>query len=251
MSRPDLARNRPLQAWRRFLVALGLHYSFYISDFNMPKTFNIAEAARLAQQSYHADDHPALKRMITHRHKGHAQALYLKDDTLLILGSNSAVDYLRYNFRPLRAGSPKMTVKSVATAKGTSGTVWHQGFLQHAREIQDWLGVIKRRPKFIIGHSLGAATTQILSKGYKVPGIAFAAPRPCKARMGPIKSSLCLAINRTDDIVAKVPSSFQHLAQTIVLKPSKFQGVRHKMTHYVTILDAARKAGQVPKSWPK
>jgi len=216
----------------------------------MSKTYKILEAAELASQVYEPHKHPSFRKKIAFEHKGHAQAVMLKDGTLVIAGSNSAVDYLRYNFRPLGAGRKKMTVNAVDTARGTSGTVWHQGFLLHAREIQSWLVRINRTPKFIIGHSLGAATTQILCKGYGVPGIAFAAPRPCKARVSPIKSSKCLAILRTDDIVAKVPTKFVHLAETIQLRPSVWMGIKHKMTHYERILKAGIKTGQVRKSWP-
>jgi hypothetical protein len=57
---------------------------------------------------------------------------------------------------------------------------YHRGFLLHASRIKAFLG--DRVPSFIIGHSLGAASAQILGTHFNVPTICLASPQVVKRR---------------------------------------------------------------------
>ena len=107
------------------------------------------------------------------------------------------------------------------------------------------------RPKYIIGHSLGPAATQILVCTYGAPGIGFAAPRPRRSR-GAIKNSdLCLCVNRDDDAVCDLPVSFHHMGHVhkARAKRSVF-GPDHSMRHYRRVIDEQQVAGLLRKHWP-
>ncbi len=211
--------------------------------------FSIDGAAILAEASYQSKriTKPKLLKSCPHED---VQAHVLDGDILLLPGSNSLQDYLLYNLRPLRLGRQKYRMDDETTAKGASGTIWHQGFLAYSVVVFEWLKDIKVRPKFIIGHSLGAAATQILTKSYGVPGIGFAAPRT-KANRGPVKNhEKCLIINRVDDIVPKVPSSFVHMGVVKELKvESNRKFTAHSMKHYRKIVKAALAHKVIPQNW--
>jgi len=137
----------------------------------------IEDAAALADASYaiHTLHAPRVDLSCPHED---VQAFVLSTGVLLLPGSNSLRDYLRYNLRPLRLGTRRLKMADGATEQGASGTFWHQGFLGYAKVVYDWLAGENIRPGAIIGHSLGAAAAQILGKTYAVPTIGFAAPRP-------------------------------------------------------------------------
>lgn len=211
--------------------------------------FSIEDAAVLAEASYSANriTSPRVMQSCPHRD---VQAHVLEGDILLLPGSNSIRDYLRYNLRPLRLGQQQFKMSDDATQKGHSGTTWHQGFLAYSSVVFEWLKTINVTPKYVIGHSLGAAATQILSKSYGVPGVGFAAPRT-KLVDGPVKHhEKCLLINRFDDVVPKIPSAFNHMGQVkeLTVNPKrKFPA--HSMKHYREIVDLGRSGGKLPSHW--
>jgi hypothetical protein len=65
------------------------------------------------------------------------EAHFLKNGILLIPGSNSLMDYLKFNLRTLNLGGKQYRMSDATTKKGASGTTWHQGFLAHAKIIFD------------------------------------------------------------------------------------------------------------------
>tara|TARA_B110000902_G_C14220917_1_gene555124 strand:- start:324 stop:974 length:651 start_codon:yes stop_codon:yes gene_type:complete len=211
----------------------------------------IKEAARLAEASYkrkrrahrkiREDAHDILN-------DKDVQAFYMKNGVLLIMGSNSLMDYVRYNLRLLRLGTTQYKMSDDTTEDDAKGITWHQGFLAHAKIIQQWIEKNHEIPKFIIGHFLGAAATQILCKDWKVPGIAFAAPRPHKYQDN---SDLCLCINRHDDLVTKLPTNFHHMGKMVTCKSrSSLFRSKHPMKHYRTAVAERQKLGLLAKSWP-
>ena len=211
---------------------------------------SLNDAASLAEASYEIDRIKSPKRIISCPHPD-VQAHVMEGGILLLPGSNSVRDYLRYNLRPLRFGHKQLALKDGGTAKGASGTTWHQGFLAYSKVIYDWLDEQSIKPETIIGHSLGAAAAQILSKSYAAAAIGFAAPRP-KLVNGPVKyDDLCLLINRNDDPVPKLPSGFHHMGVTKLLAPARAQWFSsHKMASYKITTAAGQKAGVLPRSWP-
>ncbi|MFL4471980.1 hypothetical protein ACERZ8_19635 [Tateyamaria armeniaca] len=218
----------------------------------MSHSYEIKLAAQMAEASYAGRNHGSLATALRKElDDDDVQALFLKGDILLIPGSNSVADYLKFNLRVLNIGGKRFRLNDDHTEAGASGTIWHQGFLRHAQVIFAWLERERLRPKFIIGHSLGAAATQILVRTYGVPGIGFAAPRPRRSR-GAIKHShLCLCINRDDDAVCTLPGSFHHMGHVhhARAKRSVF-GPDHSMKHYRRVIDEQQVAGILGKRWP-
>lgn len=215
-------------------------------------SYDIALAAKMVEASYRGASHRSLARDVqAELDKNDVQALFLKQKILLIPGSNSVSDYLKFNLRVLNIGGKRYRLNDDDTEKGASGTVWHQGFLTFAKEIYDWLERENLRPKYIMGHSLGAAATQILVRTYGVPGIAFAAPRPRRSS-GSIKhSNLCLCLNRDDDSVCDLPPSFHHMGRVHRARAAaSVFGPDHSMKHYGRVVGEQISAGRLGKKWP-
>ncbi|MEX0283395.1 MAG: hypothetical protein AB3N23_02180 [Paracoccaceae bacterium] len=215
--------------------------------------YPIKAAAQLAQASYKGQAHRSLApRIANSLDENDVQAHFLDNRILVIPGSNSVMDYLKFNLRILNIGGKKYRIDDPSTAAGHSGTRWHQGFLAHAKTIWDWMEAENQRPIYIIGHSLGAAATQILCKSYRVPGIGFACPRPRKSRGGMHQNDLCLCINRNDDRVCDLPGTFHHLGHvaTCIARRSGF-GMEHSMKFYRKSVEQAQATGQLPVNWPR
>ncbi|MEM6759926.1 MAG: hypothetical protein AAF601_10650 [Pseudomonadota bacterium] len=218
----------------------------------MSHRYEIARAAALIEAAYVGTAHRSLApRLRAALDSDDVQALYLDNGILLVPGSNSVADYLKFNLRVLNIGGKRYRLNDAATEQGASGTRWHQGFLRFTKVIYDWLEAERLRPTYIIGHSLGAAATQILVRTYGVPGIAFAAPRPRRSK-GPIKhSALCLCLNRDDDRVCDLPPHFHHMGRVHRARARRsVLGPDHKMKHYRRVVDEQQKAGLLGKKWP-
>lgn len=207
-------------------------------------------AAQLAEVSYQARTNrsikPHLDRSIDHND---VQAHMLKNRVLLIPGSNSAMDYLRFNVRLLNVGGKRYSVKNGAT--GTAfGRVWHQGFLAHAMDIYE--AFKSKPPKFIVGHSLGAASAQILSLLWDVPAIGFAAPRLYAGGTPVNNDRNCLCLWRGDDPVGSLPGhKFRHAGRSVRLGRSLSMGVlNHSMKHYRAAISDPNHKSVVPSVWP-
>ena len=212
--------------------------------------YTLKRAAELAEASYVGKSAPVIKKQFkAELDEDDVQAILLKDNTLLIPGSNSINDYIRYNFR-VRGMFRRKQLK-MATHVGTAPVTWHQGFLAHAKVVQDWLLRKKYKPTFIIGHSLGAASAQILSAGYGIPAIGFAAPRPSRTASSRAAADKCLLVNRTDDNVCTLPGGFHHLGDVRAIKPRAPNfGMDHNMGHYRRAVNEGILARKVPDRWP-
>lgn len=174
---------------------------------------------------------------------------HLTDNGILLLpGSNSILDYAHFNLRVFNIGGKKYRLSSRTDERGASGTVWHQGFLRYSRSVFNWVG--HRKPKFIIGHSLGAAAAQVLSKSWNVPAVGFAAPRPRRGGGSVRNDGKCLVICRVDDVVCNLAPSFHHLGQAKFLEPDGREwGFNHSMNNYVRILQNNKGPDKVPTHW--
>lgn len=188
------------------------------------------------------------------------EAYMLSNNCLLIPGSNSFADYVRFNLRVIKAGAKQLTLSykhadkevfSKETKAGASRTIWHQGFFSHANIISKWIGADQSDwPSLIIGHSLGAASAQILSKTFVSPAIGFAAPKLRKVN-GRIKHDhLSLSICRADDIVCSLPSGFHHTGQTRqLIHKNRKRGLNHNMTAYIDALENQKPGLNIPTVW--
>ena len=184
----------------------------------------------------------------------------LSNGCLLIPGSNSFADYIRFNLRIIRLGAKqlKLTYKqgdnevfSEDAKAGASRTIWHQGFLAHATIIYDWIGKDQSNwPNLVIGHSLGAASAQILSKTFVTPAIGFAAPKLRKVNGRINHDHLSLSICRDDDVVCTLPGGFHHTGQIkkLIHKKRK-RGLNHNMKAYIDALENQAPGLNIPTVW--
>ena len=147
----------------------------------------LREAANLIQAGY--DN--TLGSSVLKAYDAHGvQAFVLKDRTLVIPGTNERRDW-RTNFN---------------VGKGSSGRIWHRGFLEHARAVFAFAAPLK--PKLVLGHSLGAASAQIVAVSLNIPAICYASPQPLRGQRWFKGEYRIMNICRRDDAVAKLPPSF-------------------------------------------
>lgn len=215
-------------------------------------SISIAQCANLVAGSYDAVKHKnpvkTVPGVVHYLDNKGAQALMLDHNVLVIPGSNEVIDWIRnvnvYNILGKR-------YKAKSQAKSKTGAILHTGFNRHADLVSKFAK--EHDAKFIIGHSLGAATAQILGSWMGVPAIGFASPR---VKLGPRKvknESKVLNICRWDDLVTHVPSSqlgFRRLGKTIHLVASETNpGLDHSMDHYIEALGFETLGAQLPKTW--
>jgi len=217
--------------------------------------YDIALAAKMVEASYEIFRRPSARNSLRGNITGtldrnHVQALFLKQRILLIPGSNSIADYVMFNLRALNFGGKKYRLNDELTETWGPGVIWHQGFMKHAKVITDWLKRNDYKPKFVMGHSLGAAATQIIVRTHDIPGIAFAAPRVTRGTVQPAPASKCLCLNRLDDKVCSLPSSFEHLGEIHEAGTRQFLRFDHKMRHYKSMIAEEQRAGNLGTRWP-
>ncbi|MEL6959428.1 MAG: hypothetical protein AAGL89_10800 [Pseudomonadota bacterium] len=212
--------------------------------------YGLPQAAALAQASYSATRHKDIKPRIARSiDQNDVQATLLDNGLLLVPGSNSAWDYLRYNVRLLNVGGRRFKVKNGQTGQAM-GRLWHQGFLAHAMLIHE--AFKSTPPRYIIGHSLGAASAQVLSLLWGVPAVGFAAPRLYAGGRSVANHRKCLCLWRKDDPVGSLPGqTFRHAGKSVMLAKSRRAGVlNHHMRHYRAAISDPNHAGILPKTWP-
>ena len=163
-----------------------------------------------------------------------AEAFALMDGTLVIPGSDSVQDYIRYNFNyGILALREKL--KNLFKPKGI---IYHKGFLAHSREIEGF--AVQNNIIRITGHSLGAASSQLLASRLGLKAINFAAPKV--VRRGwfvEVEKGLIENFNRKDDSVTRFPGwRWKHIGDTSILdtKVGHF-GFDHQIKHYVTAMN--------------
>ena len=212
----------------------------------------IENCADLALKSYAAAK--ALKRgrsaqgVVAHLDRRGAQAMMLDHKVLLIPGSNELVDWMRnvnvYNILGKR-------YKAKASAKSKTGAVLHSGFNSHANLIGKFAK--EHDAQFVIGHSLGAATAQILGSWLGVPAVGFASPRVKLGSRRVKNESKILNICRLDDLVTHVPPSeigFRRLGKTVqLIAPETNPGLDHSMPNYIAALDFDTLGDALPRAW--
>ena len=178
------------------------------------------------------------------------QAHYMKDGTLVIPGTNEFSDWFDFN---LQFGGQPMNGHGFEVVPGDSGTLWHGGFLEHAQIVYTFAKGL--RPQFIVGHSLGAASAQIVGASLGIPAIAFAAPKTCQSRGRMHGEGWVLNICRVDDTVCHVPPSFlgfRNVGSLYWLTPDEVHpGEDHKIEHYMELLTLPRVQERVPMRWPR
>ena len=180
-------------------------------------------------------------------------------NVMLITGSSNLQDYLFYNLRPLRP-LPSMT-EIDRICQDLPRRAYHKGFLLHAARILRFLG--SARPDYIVGHSLGAASAQILGTALNVPTICFASPQVVKRRF--LKAARFRQADHPQWKVFNVAweqdfvtrgyrmTGLRALGHRVELDlESQNIGIDHFVRDYKRLItaDAAGAAPKLPKHWP-
>jgi hypothetical protein len=209
-------------------------------------------AAGLAVASYRPGRHGSVAaRLMRSLDEDDVQAHMLDNGVLLVPGSNAVMDYFKFNLQALTVKGERLSIKGNETERGASGTLWHKGFLRHACAIFDWVEAHGPPPRFIIGHSLGAAAVQILTMTWRVNGIGFAAPRPRRNPARPGQERYCLLVNRDDDLVPRLPHWFHHMGRVHVARAARSRLLpAHAPPHYRAVVAEELKKGRLPVQWP-
>lgn len=168
-----------------------------------------------------------------------AEAFICEDGLLVIPGTNDPDDWRKYN---LRLFSWKM-------ARAAGGYRFHSGFLKHANLVYHWAK--DKGVRGVTGHSLGAASAQMLGPMLNVPAVCFAAPRVAVMGHNYGREDQILCINRTDDAITSVPMFlFRHLGTVQKLEPDKAKrGSDHKIEKYVEALTTWPQYAGLPRDW--
>jgi hypothetical protein len=200
---------------------------------------NVFDAGQLIDQAYKNK----LGRKVQHKvDVAGVQAFYLKDGTLVIPGTNEKSDWTDYNLK-------------FEAVKGDSGRYWHKGFMTHAQLVYMFAKSLK--PKFIIGHSLGAASAQIVGSSMRVPTIAFASPKVLSGKTRLAGEGWVANYLRMDDTVCHMPPGlgrkrFRHVGSRYWMAPDGVNpGEDHSVKNYMEILRDERYKTMVPKDWPR
>ncbi len=214
---------------------------------------SVMNAAQMAAQSYDITRMIQMGR-VPEAVKAHvdiagAQAHMMAHGVMVIPGSNDLLDWFN-NFDVYRILGKSF--RRGQKGRGSTGAVFHAGFLRHASRLQRFAK--DNHVQFLIGHSLGAATAQILGASLGVPATGFASPR-VKFGRGRLKNEgLVLNICRADDLVTRVPPSeagFRRLGKTVrLVSKATNPGMDHSMDHYIDALKEHVSAHGLPQSWP-
>ncbi|GHA52337.1 hypothetical protein GCM10008927_17170 [Amylibacter ulvae] len=177
---------------------------------------------------------------VSHRFDvGGAQAFFLDDETLVIPGSNEISDYPEFNL-------------DISKIKGDSGRFYHRGFLRHAQLVFTFAKGLQ--PKFVIGHSLGGASAQIVGSSLGIPTIAFASPKVLSGAKKVRGEHHVVNYQRMDDPICFMPpgkKKFRHIGKTYWMAPNTLDiGFNHKVLEYIKIIKAARTNPKLPQRWP-
>ena len=206
----------------------------------------LMQAAELVEKSYAGPNAlPPLKA----KSSGTAQAYLTTDDVLVIPGTNEFADWFKYNAQAFNGTGAQVGWGGVNTAIATA--LWHFGFARHALETVIFMGA--RRPKFIIGHSLGAGSAQILACHYRVPTVCFASPRPRFGIDQLPEEGWAVNLVNNDDIIGAVlaaEAGFRRIGSVRGLNPTTTGGLHHSMAEYKPALAARLATGSLDPFWP-
>lgn len=207
---------------------------------------SLTEAADLAEKSYLG---PAALPPLKAKNTDTAQAYLTMDDVLVIPGTNEISDWTKYNLQAFNAKGSQVGWAGANPA--IAAAIWHFGFARHALEVAIFLGA--RQPKFIIGHSLGAGSAQILACHYQVPTVCFASPRP---RFGVDKlpgEGWAINLVNNEDIIGAIlaeEAGFRRVGSVRGLNPTATGGLHHSMADYIPALKARLATGSLNPFWP-
>ncbi len=196
-------------------------------------TMKLTQAADLIEKAY---DNKLGNLQRTRIDLDGAQAAILTDGTLVIPGTNEMRDWSDFNLKH---------------SKGDSGRIWHGGFLAHAKIIYPFAkGAGAKR---VLGHSLGAASAQIVAASLGVPAICFASPRPLRGKSRFKGEHRILNVCRFDDTACHLPFPFlgyRQLGKVHWVSPREQQSAgSHKLKDYLRAMAKGKSNPVLPDSW--
>ena len=207
---------------------------------------NMLDAARMVEETYAGSNKSDIETSID---VAGVQAVYLKNGVLVIPGTNEFSDWFDFN---LNINDKAVSGHGFEVVAGDSGALWHAGFLEHAQMVYMFAKGV--RPKFIVGHSLGAASAQIVGMSIRTPTIAFASPQTCRSRDRLQNEGWVVNVCRIDDAVCHVPPKFlgfRTIGSRYWMKPDELDADEdHKISNYAALLKLKRIQEQVPVDWP-
>ena len=186
------------------------------------------------------------------------RTLNLKN-ALVVTGSRNVKDYLYYNFRPNRSLRRTPELEELQRKSGFPERAYHRGFLFHAARVLRFLR--GRTPAFIIGHSLGAASAQILGTALEIPTICFASPQVVKKRFleGPPRKDqhpqwnvFNVAWNKDFVTRGYRLTGLRSLGHRVILKNGTVNlGIDHFVLDYARLIymDSEKAEQKLPKFW--
>jgi hypothetical protein len=191
----------------------------------------IIDAARLMYNAYY--DKPSLAATESISLAGVEAHFVRSAGAFIIEGTNSLKDWFQYNFN---------LFIDAAVTRGDSGALYHAGFYNHAMRAYAFAKPFREEIRVVIGHSLGAASAQIVGPSLGKPTIAFASPRPL-LRGDAVKPNLVTNFCREDDLICRLPPGafsgllgYQHVGAVVWLSPSTPQlGEDHRIDEYIDI----------------
>lgn len=206
----------------------------------MAKRFNVSKAGDLISLSYEDRLGPRIKKSLD---RNGVQAYFLFDGTLVIPGSNEVSDYTDFNLR-------------LRKVKYTDGRKYHNGFLSHAKQILKWLDEKSLEPSRITGHSLGAASAQIVGSRLAKPTVAFAAPKVLHGDPRVSGEGWVANFQRVDDPVCNLPlgdEQFRHIGSKFWMSSPVQEGggLKHKVKHYLALVNDKDSNTKIPRVWPR
>lgn len=227
-----------------------------------PSSYSLLKAARLLQETRPfilGGQKNHLLSDVTAK-GGKVAAGLTQDNILVITGSRGVRDYAFYNFRPLRPLPDMREIDEIVTDE-LPKKAYHKGFLLHAARVKAFLG--DRKPAFIIGHSLGAASGQILGTHLRVATIGLASPQVVKRRF--LKPPALRASGHPqwhafnmawkEDLVSRGyrATGLRCLGHRVVVAPTRPNfGIDHFVKDYERLIASAidQKVVGLPHYWP-
>lgn len=206
----------------------------------MAKRFNVAKAGELVQLAYDERLGPRVKKSLN---RNGVQAYFLFDGTLVIPGSNEVSDYTDFNLR-------------IRRVRHTNNRKYHGGFLTHAKAVMSWMEDKGLKPSRVTGHSLGAASAQIIGSQLKRPTVAFASPKVLHDN-APLNGEGWVAnFQRVDDPVCNLPlgdEHFRHIGSKLWLSSPVAEkgGLKHKVKFYLALINDKNSNTKIPRVWPR
>jgi hypothetical protein len=208
---------------------------------------SLLDAAKMVSENYAKTNTDEIETAID---VAGVQAVYLKNGTLVIPGTNELSDWFDFNLNI--GGATQPDSHGFEVVPGDSGAMWHAGFLEHAQMVYMFAKGVK--PRFIVGHSLGAASAQIVGMSLGLPTVAFASPQTCRTPHRLPNEGWVVNVCRVDDAVCYLPPrllGFRTIGSRYWLRPDELDADEdHKIHNYAELLKLKRIKDRVPQQWP-